>query len=156
MLEYSGSYSIKTLKNLNLASNCINGSFPAQGFESLSRLENLETLDLSDNYFDIRIIESLSAVKTLKNLNLAGNRINGSFPAQGFESLSRLENLETLDLSDNYFDIRIIESLSAVKTLKNLNLAGNSINGSFPAQGFESLSRLENLETLDLSTTIST
>jgi Leucine-rich repeat (LRR) protein len=53
------------------------------GFESLSRLENLETLDLSYNNFNMSIIESLSAIKSLKNLNLARNRITGSFPAQG-------------------------------------------------------------------------
>jgi hypothetical protein len=28
-------------------------------------------------------MESLTAVKSLKNLNLAGNKISGSFPTQG-------------------------------------------------------------------------
>jgi hypothetical protein len=53
------------------------------GFESLSILENLETLDLIGNYFDRTIFESLTVVKSLKNLNLAMNRITGSFPTQG-------------------------------------------------------------------------
>jgi Leucine-rich repeat (LRR) protein len=129
----------------------------------LSRLENLETLDLRYNNFDDSIIESLSSVKSLKNLNLASNDMGRSFIGKGMlifcitskhcklysffffffknrfitgsESLSRLENLETLDLSNNNFDDSIIVSLSSVKSLKNLNLALNDMGGFFPDKG---------------------
>ncbi|XP_062154648.1 receptor-like protein 13 [Alnus glutinosa] len=164
-----------SLETLNLTPNELQGYFPAQGgFESLPRLENLETLDLSYNNFNRSIIELLSAAKSLKNLNLASNGIEGLFPAKellsaakslknlnlasngikglfpakSFESLSILENLETLDLSSNYFNRAIFESLTAIKSLKNLNLAQNGITGSFPTQ---EISALENLEKLDLS-----
>ncbi|XP_059458405.1 receptor-like protein 13 [Corylus avellana] len=160
--EISGSFPIKeisafeSLEKLDLSDNFLNGSQTIQGSESLSRLENLETLDLSDNHFDKSIIESLSTVKSLKNLSLYRNHMGGSFPAkelstltiQGSESLSRLKNLETLDLSGNRFHKSIIESLSVVKSLKNFNLAGNHIRGSFPAK---ELSAFENLEKLDLA-----
>jgi hypothetical protein len=43
----------------------------------------LKTLDLSHNNFNISIIELLSAVKSIKNLNLASNRIEGSFSTKG-------------------------------------------------------------------------
>ncbi|XP_059455863.1 receptor-like protein 56 isoform X2 [Corylus avellana] len=164
---------LASLNTLSLRRNYLGWCNTTTGFESLSRLENLETLDLSDNNLNRSIIESLSAIKSLKNLNLKWNEIRGSFPIkeisafanlekldlsdnklngsqtiQGSESLSRLENLETLDLSANYFDKSIIESLSAVKSLKNLNLAWNFMGGSFPAK---ELSAFENLEKLDLS-----
>ncbi|XP_059428367.1 receptor-like protein 13 isoform X2 [Corylus avellana] len=162
-----------SLKTLSLVDNSFVWLNTTTGFESLSRLENLETLDLSYNNLNRSIIESLPAIKSLKNLNLEGNDIGGSFPIkgisafenlekldlsgnelngsltiQGSKSLSRLENLETLDLSGNHFDKSIIESLSAVKSLKNLNLAWNDIGGSFPAK---ELSAFENLENLDLT-----
>ncbi|XP_059428528.1 receptor like protein 21-like [Corylus avellana] len=164
---------LASLKTLSLAGNDLGWFNTTTGFESLSRLENLETLDLSHTYLERSIIESLPAVKSLKNLNLEQNFIGGSFPIkgisafenlekldlsynilngsltiQGLESLSRLKKLETLDLRYNFFDKSIIESLSAVKSHKNLNLAWNHIGGSFPAK---ELSAFENLEKLDLS-----
>ncbi|XP_059458406.1 receptor-like protein 15 [Corylus avellana] len=163
---------LASLNTLSLGGNHLGRCNTTTGFESLSRLANLETLDLSDNYLNRSIIESLPAIKSLKNLNLQWNEIRGSFPIkgisafenlekldlshnwlnsslriQGSESLSRLENLETLYLSFNHFDKSIIESLSAVKSLKNLNLASNYMEGSFPAK---ELSAFENLEKLDL------
>ena len=55
----------------------------------------------------------------------------------GSKSLSRLGNLETLNLADNGFNKSFIKSLSAIKSLKNLNLSWNwqGLEGSFPAQG---------------------
>jgi hypothetical protein len=53
----------------------------------------------------------------------------------GFESLSRLENLETLDLSHNSFNTSTIEPLSALKSLLNLNFAWSFREQFFPAQG---------------------
>nr|POE84983.1 isoform 2 of probable leucine-rich repeat receptor-like protein kinase [Quercus suber] len=94
--------------------------------KSLSRLGNLETLNLADNGFNKSFIKSLSAIKSLKNLNLSWNwqRLEGSFPAQ---ELSALENLEKLDLSSNL------------------------LNGSITTQEWNYMSKLSKLMHIDLS-----
>ncbi|KAE8683713.1 hypothetical protein F3Y22_tig00111191pilonHSYRG00148 [Hibiscus syriacus] len=53
----------------------------------------------------------------------------------GSNGWSRLQQLETLDLSYNILTSSHLHSLRKLKSLKNLNLSGNSFNGSFPARG---------------------
>jgi hypothetical protein len=124
-----------------------------QYFERLAVLRKLGILNLGDKSFDYRIISSLNGLSPLKTLSLARNYFERwnkrktikcilvfSFSffnrsITGFESLSILENLEILDLSHKDFNRTIIESLIAVKSLKNLNLGSNQIDGSFPAKG---------------------
>ncbi|KAE7997294.1 hypothetical protein FH972_001940 [Carpinus fangiana] len=137
---------LTSLNTLSLVGNNLGRFNTTTDFESLSRLENLETLDLSYNDLKRSIIESLPTIKSLKNLNLGWNYMGGSFPIKGLESLSRLENLEMLDLSYNNFDKSIIESLSAVKSLKNLYIGWNDIGGSFPGKSLSNFSRLEILD----------
>ncbi|TYH15020.1 hypothetical protein ES288_A05G011200v1 [Gossypium darwinii] len=62
----------------------------------------------------------------LQSLFLSGNSIVGFVDNQGFEKLSsKLNKLEILDLSNNYFNDNILMSLSELSSLKSLNLAGN-------------------------------
>ncbi|KAF5464431.1 hypothetical protein F2P56_014506 [Juglans regia] len=142
---------LRNLNKLDISGNSYNDIIPSQGWKSLSRLENLEKIDLSHNDLNDDPLQSLVAVKSLKNLNLAWNQVTGSFLVKDWKLLSRLENLEILDLSHNYLNDNTLKSLVLVKSLKNLNLAGNQLTGTFPTKGWESLSRLENLEILDLS-----
>ncbi|KAG6667467.1 hypothetical protein CIPAW_01G103100 [Carya illinoinensis] len=136
----------KELRSLDISFNAIGGWIPYEGFEKLSSLRNLEILNLGYNFFhDNGILQSLGDVTSLKTLNLTRNLLEGYFPAQGWKSLSRLENLEKIDLSHNHLNDDPLQSLVAVKTLKDLNLASNQVTGSFLAKG------LENLEILDLS-----
>ena len=54
------------------------------GFERLSlKLNNLEMLDLSDNYFNNSILASLSELSSLKSLYLANNQLTGSNSTEG-------------------------------------------------------------------------
>ncbi|XP_030970050.1 receptor-like protein 45 [Quercus lobata] len=69
-----------------------------EGFSSLSRLKELETLDLGHNDFNRSVMTSLSSLTSLRTLILASNDLMGYFPA---EELSTLENLEILDLGSN-------------------------------------------------------
>ncbi|KAG6632767.1 hypothetical protein CIPAW_12G000700 [Carya illinoinensis] len=85
--------------------------------------------------------QSISAVKSLKILNLAHNELTGSFPTEGM--LAVLRNLETLNLNYNHFDDSIIPSLSGLTSLTTLSLASNYLNDQFCA--------LKKLEVLDLS-----
>ncbi|XP_040987426.1 receptor-like protein 14 isoform X3 [Juglans microcarpa x Juglans regia] len=141
---------LTSLTTLSLAGNKIQGG---EGSKMLSRLENLEKLDLSVNFLkDTNFFQSIATIKSLKNLNLHWNELGRSFGTKGWEILSRLENLEILDLSHNYLnDTSFLQSIAAIKSLKNLNLAWNDLGGSFPTKGWKMLSRLENLEILDLN-----
>ncbi|MBA0864485.1 hypothetical protein Goshw_003425, partial [Gossypium schwendimanii] len=88
----------------------------------------------------------------LQSLFLSGNSIVGFVDNQGFEKLSsKLNKLEILDLSDNYFNDSILTSLSKLSSLKSLNLAGNNFIGPNLINGLKRLSKLKNLEILDLS-----
>ncbi|CAL5440170.1 unnamed protein product [Camellia sinensis] len=157
------------MQTLNLGWNRFEGLFPAHGFEKLSVLRKLETLNLEHNEFNNNLLPSLSALTSLKTLNIAWNKLEGLLPAhelaylgnvetldlssnqlsgiQGCETLSRLKKLETLSLSDNHFNKSIILCLSSLISLKNLFLQFTNLGDSFPAR---ELTVLENLEMLDL------
>ncbi|XP_028067327.1 receptor-like protein 13 isoform X2 [Camellia sinensis] len=161
---------LRNLKTLDIGFNHYYGCLPMQGFEKLSALRKLETLNLEWNEFDHSILPSMSALRSLKMLNLHANNIGGLFPPQelaylgnlerldlsfiqfndiqGCENLSRLENLETLYLRGNRFNKSVILCLSSLISLKNLSLQGNNLGDPFPAR---ELTVLKNLETLDLS-----
>ncbi|XP_041016837.1 receptor-like protein 13 [Juglans microcarpa x Juglans regia] len=142
----------KELTSLDLSGNEIGGCIANEGFESLAVLRRLVVLNLASNSFDDSILPSLTQLSSLTTLVLAHNNHLGNWAtAAGSKSLSRLENLETLDISYTHFNRSTMSSLStAVKSssLRNLNLAGLWMEGPLPAQD---LSALENLERLNLS-----
>ncbi|KAA8519761.1 hypothetical protein F0562_014017 [Nyssa sinensis] len=118
-------------------------------FEILSRLSNLQVLDLGYNDFDCGILPSLSGVSSLKSLYLGYNFImTSSTHMNCVQNLSSMSNLEVLDLSSNYFNNSILSFLNAWPSLKILNLGGNRLNGTIHIQDFDGLN---NLKELDLS-----
>ncbi|PPD76800.1 hypothetical protein GOBAR_DD26273 [Gossypium barbadense] len=168
------------LQSIFLRGNFITGCVANQGFERLSsKLDKLENLDLSNNHFNNSILASLSELSSLKSLNLAGNVFTRSNPTNGIEMLSKLNNLETLDLSFNRLANNILSQLDESNNnwmnLKELYLGGNeikslgslfhekegmkfnklevlSLNGNlFNNSVFSSLVELSNLKSLDLS-----
>ncbi|XP_038699722.1 receptor-like protein 15 [Tripterygium wilfordii] len=137
------------LRSLNLSHNWIPGCIENEGFEVLSsRLSNLEVLDLSYNKFDSSIISSLSEISSLKSLYLYENEMTSPTHKNDFGRLSRLRNLELLDLGYNNFDNKILSSLRDLSSLRVLNLAINGLNGTVHAHEFN---HLINLEKLDMS-----
>ncbi|XP_019051724.1 PREDICTED: leucine-rich repeat receptor-like protein kinase PEPR1 [Nelumbo nucifera] len=104
--------------------------------------QELQHLNLSDNGFrGLADNEELAGLEKLQMLDLSGNGFNGSVQViQGFKSL------EILNLSNNHFTNTIFTSLVALKSLKNLSLSVNKLEGNFPA---EELAGLENLQMLD-------
>ncbi|XP_038699721.1 receptor-like protein 15 [Tripterygium wilfordii] len=137
------------LTSLNLSNNGILGCIEYEGFEVLSsRLSNLEVLDLSGNKFDSSIISSLSEISSLKSLYLYKNEMTSPTHKNDFGRLSRLRNLELLDLSNNNFDNKILSSLQDLSSLRVLNLANTGLNGTIHAHEFN---HLINLEKLDMS-----
>jgi len=123
------------------------------GFGGLAGLRNLEVLDLSHNQLNTKIqsLLRLEDFVNLKSLNLSYNRFKSSQLDQGLKILSRLGNLEVLDLSSNLFNDNILSSLSGLSSLKYLNLADNRLKGSSHSDTFGGLAGLRNLEILDLS-----
>ncbi|KAA8525511.1 hypothetical protein F0562_007366 [Nyssa sinensis] len=113
---------------------------PLRGCRKLSRLENLEVLDLGGNDFNNSILPCLSAISTLKNLSLDSNSLEGLFPIQEF---SHLKNLEALDIS--YNKIRGSLSFKELATLGNmvtLDLCGNQLSKVSSIEAMSSLKAL--------------
>ncbi|MBA0754627.1 hypothetical protein Gogos_005455 [Gossypium gossypioides] len=124
------------LQNLSLSWNSIAGCVANQGFERLSsKLDKLENLDLSENHFNNSILASLSELSSLKSLNLAGNVLTRSNPTNGIEMLSKLNNLETLDLSFNRLGNKILSQLDDFACLKSLDLGYCGLKGTLDIQG---------------------
>ncbi|XP_039027932.1 receptor-like protein 15 isoform X1 [Hibiscus syriacus] len=141
-------FPFKELKSLYLVGNRIAGFVDNEGIAKLSsELKKLEILDLSGNQLNDSILSSLSELSSLKSLLLASNHLTGSDHRNGFKWLSRLSNLETLDLSWNHLKNNILLHVGHLSSLKTLNLAENQLEGSV---NIKELSRLRKLRNLDL------
>ncbi|XP_041026985.1 receptor like protein 21-like isoform X3 [Juglans microcarpa x Juglans regia] len=144
---------LRDLNTLDISRNSYNGTLPNQGFERLAVLKNLETLILDRNRFGYSIIPSLSNLTSLMTLSLSWNPFwldeGVNVEGNSFKRLAVLRNLKTLNLDGNYFNDSIIPSLSGLTSLTTLSLKGNKIQGG-GVEGWKMLSRLENLEILDL------
>ncbi|CAN7041011.1 unnamed protein product [Brassica rapa subsp. trilocularis] len=128
-----------------------------EGYKSLSRLRNLEILDLSSNEFNNSIFPFLNAATSLTTLFLRNNYMNGPFPVK---ELKNLTNLELLDLSVNDYNGSMPEfthlkklkaldlKLKNMTTLEVLGLAWNYFSGPKP---IEVLCEMKNLQELYLS-----
>ncbi|KAG8499836.1 hypothetical protein CXB51_006271 [Gossypium anomalum] len=160
------------LKRLYLSGNAIGGNLENEGFQLLSRLNNLETLDLSGNSLKNSILFHMRNLSSLKTLRLSYIQLKGRLVhIQGLNNLTnlkyldlsdnsiesisnqdgtqlRLTNLEELDLSHNLLRNNTISSLKGLSSLKSLTLYGNHLQGSLD---IERLSNLTNLKKLDLS-----
>ncbi|XVF34475.1 hypothetical protein REPUB_Repub18cG0061800 [Reevesia pubescens] len=135
------------LNSLYLNDNQIAGCVDNGGFAKLSSaLGKLEILDLSYNYFNERILTSLSELSSLKSLYLARNEFKGSNHTNGFKWLSKLSNLETLDLSENQLKNNFLLHVGGLASLKTLNLAGNQLKGSVDIQELNNLAKLQKLD----------
>ncbi|KAI3515592.1 hypothetical protein L1887_14493 [Cichorium endivia] len=99
----------------------------------------LERLDLHESLYGT-IPETIGRLANLRSLDLSGSRLTGPIP----ESLGRLRFLEVLDLSSNQLTGPIPTFLG---NLARLDLSFNQLNGSIP----ESIGNLSALTYLDLS-----
>ncbi|KAJ9162631.1 hypothetical protein P3X46_022390 [Hevea brasiliensis] len=114
--------------------------------EGLSRLENLEFLDLSYNNFNDSIIPSLSVFPSLKSLNLAYNRLES---VTNFQGLLNFKNLVYLDLSFSTLHNNFLKDIGKISSLKILLLSGCQLSGTIPAA--KGLCELKHLLKLDMS-----
>ncbi|KAA8545490.1 hypothetical protein F0562_020274 [Nyssa sinensis] len=143
----------KQLRTLQLAVNSLVGWVENKGFERLSRLSNLQVLDLAYNYFNCSILSSLNRLSSLKSLYLGGNSImERSSTINSCERLSGLRNLEVLDLTGNSFSggIESFLDLKDLISLKELDVGGNYMESFKPIHDLEGEATLSKLEVLEL------
>ncbi|KAG6729830.1 hypothetical protein I3842_01G050800 [Carya illinoinensis] len=152
--NYLGGYfpaevTLRNLNTLDISENEYSGTLPNQGFERLAVLRNLETLILDRNRFGYSILPSLSNLTSLMTLSLVRNFlwVDPDERVKATEGWKMLSRLEILDLSENSLnDTSFLQSIAAIKSLKNLNLADNCFTGSFGTKDLENLSKLEILD----------
>ncbi|KAB1669509.1 hypothetical protein ES319_1Z037100v1 [Gossypium barbadense] len=139
---------LSSLRYLDLSINKFEGSSHLRGFQLLSRLNNLETLDLSGNSLKNTILFHMRNISSLKTLRLSANQLKGRLDHIHDGTQWRLTNLEELDLSGNLFRNNTISFPQGLSSLKSLTLYNNHLQGSLDTTG---LSNLTNLKELDLS-----
>ncbi|XP_052176128.1 receptor-like protein 13 [Diospyros lotus] len=143
---------ISSLRSLSLAANFMGISIDWNNFKSLLKLINLKVLDLSYNLFNDTILDFVGKISSLRSLSLANNYMETSIDLNSFKRPSKLINLKVLDLSYNFFNCTIWEFVGEILSLRSLSLANNYNTGtSIDLNNFKRLSKLINLEVLDLS-----
>ncbi|KAJ1393277.1 Leucine-rich repeat domain superfamily [Sesbania bispinosa] len=156
--------SFPALTVLSLKNNLFNGSLP----DSLSSLENMRVLSLSHNHF-YGPVPDLSRLTNLQVLELDDNAFGPQFPRLGnklvtlvlrnnkFRSnvpdeVSSYYQLEKLDISSNTFVGPLQLALLSLPSMTYLNISGNKLTGML----FENLSCSSELEGVDLSSNLLT
>ncbi|KAL8531072.1 hypothetical protein ACS0TY_007906 [Phlomoides rotata] len=110
-----------TLSNLGLV-----GEF---SFLSISTLQMLRNLSISNNQFNGTITEHIGLLKSLQSLDLSGNLFTGSIPSQ----LSSLQNMVLVNVSSNNMGGEIPTGFGNLKLLKYLDFHSNSFVGDVMA-----------------------
>ncbi|CAN8277242.1 unnamed protein product [Cochlearia groenlandica] len=125
--------------------NFNNQNFTAKIPTTICDFPNLESLDLSFNYFPGEFPRILYNCTKLKRLDLSQNNFNGTLPGD----IHRLSNqIEYLDLAANGFSGDIPTKIGLLSKLKVLNLYQSEYDGSFPPE----IGDLSELEELRLAT----
>ncbi|KAH9317460.1 hypothetical protein KI387_019229, partial [Taxus chinensis] len=125
---------LTNLTFLSLSHNLVRGYIPS----GIKRLHVLETLDLSANMLKGSIPDEIGQLQSLGLLNVSHNKLSGRIPdSLGLipDALSKLKNLETIDLSSNFLSGAIPMSIKELKALHYINLDFNNLTGIIPEQG---------------------
>jgi len=149
--------SCKKLKIIDVSYNSLHGNIP-NDIKSLTSLtvfaanrntfvgelpwlegvDNLDTLDLSQNEFDGSLPKSYGELTNLRNLHLHKNKLGNSIP----EEIGKLTKLEHLSLQLNQFTGELPDVFWEMKNMRELELSFNSFKGQLPAD-IDDLSKLE-------------
>jgi hypothetical protein len=126
------------LTELDLGENSITDLSP------LAALTELRVLDLSDN--PITDLSPLSTLKNLTDLQLDGIHLTEE---TDFSPLLALTQLQSLDLSRNEIGDRSVETISRLRTLKNLRVSYNRITNICPLETLPNLVQLDSYRAWD-------
>ncbi|XP_068336636.1 LRR receptor-like serine/threonine-protein kinase HSL2 [Pyrus communis] len=133
-----GFCSIRTLQNLSLSANFINGSLQTN---TLSLCSHLHVLELHDNLLVGTLPEFQPEFTDLRILNLINNNFTGDIPA----SFGRFPSLQVLMLSGNLLTGTIPKFLGNLTELTRLELTINPLKpGELPSE----IGNLTKLQTL--------
>ncbi|XP_050375004.1 phytosulfokine receptor 1 [Argentina anserina] len=124
---------LEQLKTLNLSHNFLKSSLPV----SLFQLPKLEHLDLSSNDFSGPIPDDFN-LPSILSLDISQNFLNGSFPQSICANSTRLQ---VLKLAVNYLSGSLPPSLGNCSSLVDLCLLSNNLSGGVP----EGIYQLKNL-----------
>ncbi|XP_073001436.1 uncharacterized protein [Typha latifolia] len=116
-----------TIRFFDLSDNSLEGSLPLE----LSKMDHVQTIDLSANNFSGLIPPSIGSCIEVELLNLSHNSLRGPLPG----TLGNLRNLQKLDVSSNLLSGEVPDSLQKCTNLQMLNLSFNNFSGPLPARG---------------------
>nr|GMC73669.1 LRR receptor-like serine/threonine-protein kinase ERL1 [Ipomoea batatas] len=163
----------KQLNALDLIGNQLAGVVENGGFDKLSKLHNLEMIDLSYNQLNRSILSSLSHLSSLKNLSLDSNPLNSPANSSAFQAVKSLElqgnNITTIDeihalknlsnledlflgsyfLPNTFLHKDFLQSIGPMNSLKVLSVRSVQFGGTLPSKG--GWCELRNLKELRLS-----
>jgi Leucine-rich repeat (LRR) protein len=112
--------------NLDLKNNCLRNTIP----EDIQLLSTLLTLDLSGNMLTMgHFPEPILSLTALSALSLQSASISGTIPGR----LKDLTNLESLDISLNYFTGGI-QNVTIMTSLKVFDCSSNQLTGPIPTE----------------------
>jgi Leucine-rich repeat (LRR) protein len=130
---------IKSLEFLALADNLLTGPITD---EFLQSMPDLSDLDLSDNSLSGTLPSTLFDHKSIKVIDLHGNKFKGPLPYTQLES-----QVEFLSLSENQLSGPIDTRITRFSQLRHLDLSKNQFTGDIPTE----LGELVNLKYLFLA-----
>nr|XP_048334798.1 receptor-like protein 7 [Ziziphus jujuba var. spinosa] len=107
---------------LDLSSSCLYGTINSTS--TLYNLVHLRRLNLSDNHFNYSLIPtSMGQFSEMTHLDLSASAFSGQVPIE----ISNMSNLSSLDLSENYLELKnpnmrsLVQNLSTGLEILNLN-----------------------------------
>ncbi|CAJ2629914.1 unnamed protein product [Trifolium pratense] len=107
---------------------------------SITELQHLKYLNLSNNFYNGKIPSQLGKLSQLRHLDLSGNGLIGAIPSQ----IGNLSQLRHLDLRYNALIGAIPTQIGNLSQLRHLDLSSNELIGAIPFQ-LGNLSLLQSL-----------